>query len=203
MNSVKDYLKDFDAKQFHIFDSHQEKINTLGKVHQDQDYVRYSYNIHKNSKPKAGDIFLYRRPGKSTINRKFYIYGGGVISKVTAPDNDGFVYAEVIFPFKLVKPIEQGDPYIENFRWSSKNKKPGSWEHFWNQYGINLINKEDFFNLVGDLEYVVPANIDVGQSTVQEFVEEYGETKDIDPKDFEINMDDEDGGTSPASKKSQ
>ena len=40
-------------------------------------------------------------------------------------------------PFKLVTPNEQDDPAIENYVWAFKpDKEPGSWGHFWNQYGI-------------------------------------------------------------------
>jgi len=101
MKTLKDYLSDIKPKYYHIFDSHQEQLVNRGMTHENRDYEVYSFNIHINNKPKAVDVFLYRRPGKSTKNRKFNIYGGGVIDYITEPDIDGYVYAMVKLSFKL------------------------------------------------------------------------------------------------------
>ena len=98
---VREYLDGTNPEQYHIFDSHQEMMGDRGVDHKDQDYLVYSYNVHKNNKPKAGDVFLYRRPGKSTANRKFNIYGGGVIARITEPDREGNVLATITTPFRL------------------------------------------------------------------------------------------------------
>ena len=66
---VKDLIGKDSTRQYHIFDSHQEKMADRGKAHRDQDFQVYTYNIHHNNKPKKGDVFLYRRPGKSSKTR--------------------------------------------------------------------------------------------------------------------------------------
>ncbi len=169
---VRDYLNEVKPSQYHIFDSHQEAMADRFMKHADQDYVVYEYNVHKNNKPKVGDAFLYRRPGKSSKSRKFYIYGGGVINSITEPDENGYVRAMITKPFKLDKFIEQGDKYIEEFSWSSKEKTPGSWGHFWNQYGMNKINEEDYFGLVGDMTCTIPECYNVQPATIIEAMEE-------------------------------
>lgn len=193
MQKVKDYLSEVHPEQYHIFDSHQEKMLNRGMNHKDRDYEAYSYNIHKNNKPKAGDAFLYRRPGKSTANRKFNIYGGGVIDYITEPDADGNVLAIVKLPFKLREPLEQKTSnFLEDFEWHSKKKKPGSWEHFWNQYGMNVIDKQDFLGLVGDQEYIVPGNTNPYNPDVKEEVEELKEISEgFNIKGFQIHIEDE------------
>ena len=172
---VREYLDGTNPEQYHIFDSHQEMMGDRGVDHKDQDYLVYSYNVHKNNKPKSGDVFLYRRPGKSTANRKFNIYGGGVIARITEPDREGNVLATITTPFRLKEPIEQGDERIESFTWTSKNKAPGSWAHFWSQYGMNVIDEHDFYGLVGDLEITVPVNTNPYNAGVKEASEEIWE----------------------------
>lgn len=193
MKTLKDYLSDIKPKHYHIFDSHQEQLVNRGMAHEDRDYEVYSYNIHINNKPKAGDVFLYRRPGKSTKNRKFNIYGGGVIDNITEPDKDGNVYAMVKLPFKLKNPLEQKtSKFLEEFEWTSKDKKEGSWAHFWNQYGMNVIDEHDFWGLVEDQEFIIPSKTNPYNPYVEEAAEEYNETtKDFNLKGFQINFEDE------------
>ena len=169
---VKEYLNITDNVQYHVFDSHQEGMIKLGKEHRDQDYVYYTYNVHRNNRPKAGDVFLYRRPGKSSKTRKFYIYGGGVIKSISSPDKNGDVHAEITKPFKLSFILEQGDAYLEGFKWKFKERPEGSWLRFWNQYGMNVICKEDFFNLVGDLDCTIPQTYTTTQPSIIEAAEE-------------------------------
>lgn len=190
---VRDYLRNVTPEQYHIFDSHQEGMDDLGKEHKDQDYILYSYNIHHNNKPQAGDVFLYRRPGKSSKTRKFYIYGGGVIKEITTPDREGNVYAKVEMPFKLNEPLVQGSSErLDEFVWTSKKKTPGSWGHFWNQYGMNVINEHDFFGLVGDLECTKPDNHDGRPALPIDSVEEEDmvEEKALDSTGFTVSISD-------------
>lgn len=195
---VIEYLNEISAKQYHIFDSHQEKMSDQGFNHLDQDYDLYSYNIHKNNKPKPGDIFLYRRPGKSTSNRKFNIYGGGVIDFITKPDLNGNVVAKIKLPFRFITPLEQGTTFLENFNWTSKEKKPGSWEHFWNQYGMNLINEHDFYGLVGDRECVAPSNHNPYLSSIYEASHELDAIDaPFDISGFQVSVDQENESISP------
>lgn len=195
---VKDYLKINDDAQFHIFDSHQEGMLMQGKEHGDQDYVLYTYNIHRNNKPKAGDAFLYRRPGKSSKTRNFYIYGGGVIESISAPDKDGNVHAKITQSFKLEEIIEQGSIYLENFKWTFKQRKNNSWLHFWNQYGMNVINRTDFFNLVGDLDCEVPTIYTSTLPSIAEAAEENEITNVIN----EVSIHTDDDTTSKLERKS-
>jgi hypothetical protein len=191
MKTLRDYLRNAQPEQYHIFDSHQEQMIKRGMGHKDQDYVVYSYNIHKNSKPKAGDAFLYRRPGKSTKNRKFNIYGGGVVKDITDPDSEGNVFAIITLPFKLKEPLEQKtNEFLENFEWTSKKKKKGTWEHFWNQYGMNVIDEHDFWGLVGDQEYVVPGNTNPLNPQIKEAAEELiDNVEEFDIQSFQINIE--------------
>ena len=189
--TVREFLKNEKPNQFHIFDSHQEAIAERELEHKDQDYILYSYNTHKNNKPKVGDAFLYRRPGKSTKNRKFNIYGGGIIKEIIPLEGDGNVGAKITCPFKLLKPLEQGDPAIENFVWTSRNKEIGAWGHFWNQYGMNVINKEDFFGLVGDMDCVGPDSQNMDAVSVYEALEEERETvpEEMDITGFHVHVE--------------
>jgi hypothetical protein len=184
---VKEYISKVAVNQYHIFDSHQEAMNERGVMHADRDYAAYSYNIHKNNKPKVGDAFLYRRPGKSSPSRKFYIYGGGIISSISNPDKDGNVLAGIEKPFKLNEPLFQTDTKtLEDFEWTSKNKVKGSWAHFFSQYGMNVIDEHDFFGLVGELECSIPGDINLLPASPKESAEEENEIDDINISGFNI-----------------
>lgn len=189
--TVREYLNGINPLQYHVFDSHQEMSDGLAVDLNDRDYQQYSYNIHKNNKPKPGDVFLYRRPGKSTTNRKFNIYGGGVIDKITELNDKGDVQAVIRTAFRLKEPIEQGEARIENFIWTSKDKEPGgSWRHFWSQYGMNVINEHDFYSLVGDLEVVVPGDIDPWNGSFYEASEGCRDTvTGLDLTGFRVEID--------------
>lgn len=121
------------------------------------DLESYSWNKKQNNKLKVGALVLNRRPGKLNKDRKFTIYGGGIISDISEPDNEGNVVAKISDPFKIIPEIRQGDPFIEEFQWTHKNKKPGTWEHFWNQYGINRIHINDFKKII-DYANCIPYN---------------------------------------------
>ena len=199
--TIKEALKKENPGQFHIFDSHQESMADRGVDHPDRDFEAYSYNIHKNNKPQEGDAFLYRRPGKSTKNRKFNIYGGGIIARITDPNPDGLVYAEVKSPFRLAVPLEQGDEFLENFEWTSKTKEPGSWARFFNQYGMNVINEEDFYGLVGDMEFIGTGNTNPYGAGVFEAAEDLD---DVDPgfdvDGFQVSIDEDSASKAPEDK---
>lgn len=190
MKTLKEYLKNVSPKQYHIFDSYQGMTYENKPKHEDEDYISYSYNIHKNNKPKKGDVFLYRRPGKSTKNRLFNIYGGGVIQEISEPDQNGKVIAFITHPFKFKNPLEQkNSEALENFIWEkNRNKKPGGpWTNFWNQYGMNVISEKDFWGLVGDLEIIEPFITDLYDHQIEK--EENEEVLDtVDFNDFTITI---------------
>ena len=192
--NIREALKNENPGQYHIFDSHQEGMADRGVEHADRDYEVYSYNIHKNNKPQPGDAFLYRRPGKSTSNRKFNIYGGGIIESITEPDRDGNVYAMVRSPFRLKETLEQDtSKELEEFEWTSKKREKGSWSHFWNQYGMNVIDEHDFYGLVGDLEFIGTGNTNPYNAGVREAAEEIRDVaEDFSIEGFQINIDESD-----------
>lgn len=141
---------------YFILDS---KVGDKGQLHyyEDKDYVKYSYDPRVNKLLKRNAVFLYRRPQSITDDHKFRIDGGGVIKLISKPGQNGHVHASIIHGFKLIKPLKQGDPKLENINWTSKNKREGTWEHFWNQYGINKISQQEFFTLINH-EKLVSAN---------------------------------------------
>lgn len=119
-----------------------------GELKYKDDYTSYSWNTRQNNRIKVGALVLNRRPGKLNKDRKFEIYGGGRITHITEPDSEGNVVATISDAFRIIPSIRQGDQFIEDFQWAHKNKKPGTWEHFWNQYGINSISFDDFKKIV-------------------------------------------------------
>lgn len=104
---VKDIIGNERNRKFFILDSHQDAMGKQELMHQhnDKDYVEYSYNVHNFNKLSEGDLFLYRRPGKLSPDKKFHIYGGGIISKISPPDSDGFVKATIKNAYRLDVPI--------------------------------------------------------------------------------------------------
>lgn len=182
MHKVSEYLRDYikEGIQYHIFDSHQEMTGIKGNAHKDIDYKSYTYNIHKNNKPRIGDIFIYRRTGKTTKDRKFVFFGGGVIESISEPDSEGNVTIRITKPFKLLIPLKQGDEKLENFEWTFKQKeKNGSWAHFWSQYGMNVINYSDFIRLVGDMDCEEPENIDNSDVNLVDYMVSYTNNRSV------------------------
>lgn len=147
MPKIEDLLpaSAFQQETAYIFDHGKMEGDSL--KYQDA-LTTYGWNMRRYNKVEVGAPVLNRRPGKITRSRKFEIFGGGFIESIGEPDADGNVVAKISHPFEFVKPIRQGDADLENMVWTSKTKKPGSWEHFWNQYGMNRISMQDFKTLV-------------------------------------------------------
>ena len=199
--TILEAFKNENPGQFHIFDSHQESMAERGVDHLDRDFEAYSYNIHKNNKPQVGDAFLYRRPGKSTKNRKFNIYGGGIIEYITEPTLEGLVYAKVRSPFRLGKPLEQGEDFLETFEWTSKKKEKGSWARFFNQYGMNVIDAHDFYGLVGDQEFIGTGNTNPYGAGIYEASEELSEAEpEFEVEGFQVSFDEDNENKAPEGK---
>lgn len=113
-----------------------------GNYEKDNDFITYAWHRHNNNKMKAGDVFIYRKPQKLSNNGQFYFYGAGQFSRLEGEDAvTGYITNQ--HPFK--KPIFQSN--LESFEWEWK-KRGKNWEHYWNQYGINQITKNDFLNLL-------------------------------------------------------
>ena len=123
-----------EGQQAFIFD-HGKVVD--GALKYQDDITSYGWNTRQFNKVEVGAFVLNRHPGKIKKDRKFEIYGGGYVEKIEPIDDQGNVVATISHAFIIDPPIKQGDSFIENFEWDSKKKKPGTWEHFWNQYGMN------------------------------------------------------------------
>lgn len=112
------------------------------------DMTSYGWCTKQFNKMHVGAYVLSRRPGKLTKDRRFEIYAGGYVESISEADDEGNVIAVISHPFNIIPPIKQGDESLESYEWKSKKRKQGSWEHFWNQYGMNTISYEDFKGLL-------------------------------------------------------
>ncbi len=114
-------------------------------AHGDVDFNIYCWNINRYNLVRENDLFVYRRQqNASEIVNQFYFFGAGKIEKIISISDvrvQGIISKPYIFKDKLLK-----DDLV-NFIWSFKIKGD-TWEHFFNQYGMNKINKEDFINLL-------------------------------------------------------
>lgn len=149
VKTVKDLLasvpRAFAQEHAYIFDHAIESRDTM---------TSYKWSVHHNDTIVAGVPVLNRRPSKVTKTHKFEIFGGGFIESISEPDAGGDRTAKISHPFEFVKPMVQGDPDLEAFQWTSKKKKTGTWENFWNQYGLNRISMQDFLRLVEGRECI-------------------------------------------------
>lgn len=154
------------------------------------DLTSYGWNVKRFNKLRVGAFVLNRKPGKLNKDRKFEIYSGGVVTHISTPDEEGNVVATIGNVFKIVPPIKQGDDFIEKFEWESKNKKPDSWEHFWNQYGMNTISFSDFTRLVADVNCIpinddfIPEEKDISEDELKDLV-------DKEKKGFKVCIENE------------
>lgn len=159
--------------------------------YEDKDYIHYSYNTKRYNKLKPGDLFIYRRPKKASKNRKFYFYGGGLIKKIEKVNDEDRVIATIELGFKLGRILYEDDPKVKNMIWTFKTKG-STWEHFWGQYGMNKITKEDFFGLIGDCECIEDHKCSTSNTSVKDLLsdEKAPVNKDAFNKDFTIDIDD-------------
>lgn len=136
--------------RFFIFDSKNDHL-----IYGDKDFDEYHWDQARNNRPRVGDFFLYRRPQKaSEVKGQFYIYGFGKIKSIQSINNtddvtqkkrDKHVIAHVEQGIRFKDPILQSD--LEDFEWTFK-KRGNTWEHFFQQYGMNEINQTDFIALL-------------------------------------------------------
>ena len=167
---VEELLKGYAPQKFFILDSHQTAMNEqdIGHRYDDSDYIGYGYNIHQFNQLVPGSFFLYRRPGKLSPDKKFHIYGGGIVDIISKPDADGNVIAKIKLGFELENPINQGEPFIEQFNWKTREKPGPGWKGFWLNYGMNEIKPEDYWNLIKGRICVLSGNQISSIQTVEE-----------------------------------
>lgn len=193
---IKEMLEEYAANGFFILDSHQEAMYLQDKEHRhnDKDMESYAYNTGKYNQLKEGSFVLFRRPGKWTEDGKFSIYGGGIIDNIEKLDNNKNVKAIVKCGFYFDKPIMQGDYDLENYDWKIREKPGPGWKGFWVNYGMNRIEEEDFWWLIGDrtgtLASAEENNSDVKMEDIFDFADfteverTQPEVKDIDYKKY-------------------
>ena len=114
-----------------------------GKHERDVDFETYEWKTSINNKISAGDLFIYRKSKSLSPRNEFMFLGVGKVGQITGSDD---VVAKIEKPHPFSDPIFQSE--INSYKWKWKDRRGEGWEHFWNQYGINQIPKEDFLHIL-------------------------------------------------------
>lgn len=129
-------------------------LDTGRKTDRDPDYEIYTWNAHSFNKVKPGDLFIYRRPQKTSPTKQFYFFGAGkieTISSLTKSDfhfqKEGDVCANISNPIHFDKPILQGDIRPLDLA-DSSNNQDNTWSSVFNNNGMNEIIAKDFLFLL-------------------------------------------------------
>jgi len=120
--------------KYHIFDFGVTK-------HEDEVFVKYSWNRRQFNKVNEGDLFLYRKPQKVSEVKSFYFFGTSKVQEVIGGTE---VYASLEKGFFFDNRVLQED--LEEYKWAWKPRGK-TWGHFFNQYGMNTIPKQDFISI--------------------------------------------------------
>lgn len=151
ITNIQELIKKYNCTKFFVLDTNQDGLaEKITYNDGDITYNRYCYETNRYNKLEKNSIFLYRQTKRSSKNRKFYFFGGGVIDDIVKVDSKGAVEAKIIDGFKLKEPIYEDDERLNNVNWTSKVKRENTWDHFWNQYGMNEITKDEFLSIIGD-----------------------------------------------------
>ncbi|PSW10327.1 HNH endonuclease [Photobacterium rosenbergii] len=136
-----------------------------GVKHDDADFIKYSWRTNKFGLVNVGDLFIYRRPGKASETGKFYFFGAGKIETIASAfdtkgevDDEKRVNGAITKPLPFVNDIHPED--LEDFDWHFKDRKPDTWMYFFNQYGMNKIDREDFIALMDIAEDGIDSDYD-------------------------------------------
>jgi len=128
-------------------------LDTGRTKHKDLDFEIYTWNKKKYNLVQQGDVFIYRKPQKASENGKFYFFGAGKIESISevfsgdvnfqqTGDLQALISKSVLFDKHIyqdqIHPSELND---------TRKQKDNSWNHFFNNYGMNQIRKEDFLFL--------------------------------------------------------
>lgn len=122
--------------------------------HGDIDFVQYQWSRSRYNLVREGDLFIYRRPGKASSTHKFYFYGAGKIESMTGDDR---VTGTISKAYPFISQLHQSEVDDMDWEWKERGK---SWEHFFNQYGMNKIPKEDFIGLLDKVQRLHGDNFD-------------------------------------------
>jgi len=139
MNYKEHFEEEFQNKEtnYFIFDTKG------GSQYGDIDFIQYQWDAARYNLVKEGDLFLYRRPGKSSATKKFFFFGAGKIDEINGEKR---LTGDIIKPYPFQDYLHAED--LSEYKWNWKERKGNTWMYFFNQYGMNKINKEDFINLL-------------------------------------------------------
>ena len=149
INNVNHFQKEIvnPKTKYFIFD-------TGKKTHPDLDYKYYTWNKHRYDIVSPGDLFIYRAPQKVSPSKQFYFFGAGKVkdiieAKTSDPQfktaGDQYAIIEDACPFE--NRVYQGDIEPGDIT-DTRKKKDKTWNHFFNNYGMNKISKDDFNFLI-------------------------------------------------------
>lgn len=131
--------------QYFIIDTHGSKKES-GNKYDESDFKSYTWNKQRYNQVTEGDLFIYRRPQKSSeIHNQFYFFGAGKFGMIHEYE-DGEMVADIHKSTIFKNPVLKSD--LEDTEWNFKTRKRKDWQHFFNQYGMNKITKEDFLMLL-------------------------------------------------------
>lgn len=130
--------------KYFIIDTHGGK--DLESIYDDKDFVRYVWELSRFGKVREGDLFVYRRPNKNSEYKEFYFFGAGMFGPVELiNENKNKPVVSYIKEFlKFDNLVFASDDELGAYKWKFKEKTKNNWEHFFNQYGMTEIKKEDF-----------------------------------------------------------
>ena len=118
-------------------------LDTKGSgSHGDVDFIQYQWSRSRYNLVSEGDLFVYRRPREASETKEFYFFGAAKIGEISG---DNRVAAAILKPYPFKQYLHKRD--LETFQWTWK-ERGRTWEHFFNQYGMNRITKEDFIRLL-------------------------------------------------------
>jgi putative restriction endonuclease len=110
--------------------------------HGDVDFENYNWSTSRNNRLSEGDLFIYRRPKKYSERKEFYFFGAGKLGRITGTVS---VSARIEKPILFREVITKSD--LASFEWEFK-RRGDTWRDFFQQYGVNKINRKDFINLL-------------------------------------------------------
>ncbi len=181
------YYKEYYQRELNDTNTEYFILDTKGDEKTgDIDFVKYSWSTKQYNKIKEGDLIIFRRPGKASETNKFYFFGAAKMGKIEGIERvTGKL--DKCYPFNEF--IHQED--LKDFKWTFKDRGQ-SWEHFFNQYGMNKIDKTDFEEIIKLSDSKVDLEFD------KEPEAETEATKDIQTGNYEV--DDKEGRTKVRAK---